>query len=332
MTEYKSLDRAFEAARRIPFDIRSDRYVVMSDYHIGDGARGSDDFSKNKAACLAALHRYFEDGYRLINLGDIEELWECDFPKVHKTYRELYNIEKRFFETGRLYRVFGNHDIFWKNADYLQSFLKPIFPGITIDEALRLEAPEGTIFLAHGHQGELFSHRLWRFSRFLVRHIWKPIQRLLHIPSTGAAVNIKKRNKKELEYYNWAKARRLIFIAGHTHRAMFASLSEIDRLRSSLDALISSHWTADNHDTVEASKAKLQAELAKQFRDLPEPLFQPGGEASPCYFNDGCCSYTTGLTAIEIDQGKIRLVKWDRRTSLRRIYEEEDMLFLFKKI
>lgn len=332
MTGFRSLDRAFEAAGRIPFDIKGGRYVVMSDYHVGDGERWSDDFRRNKAACLTALHRYFEYGYCLINLGDIEELWECDFPDVQRAYGELYDIEKRFFEAGRLYRVFGNHDIFWKNTDYLLRFLRPVFPGIIIHEALRLEAPEGTIFLTHGHQGELFSHRLWRFSRFVVRRIWRPIQRLIRIPSTGAAHNIKKRNQRELEYYRWASARRLLFIAGHTHRAMFASLSEIDRLRASLDALISRHDTPDISNAVKTKEDELRAEISKQFADQPEPLFQLEGEPSPCYFNDGCCSYTTGLTAIEIDQGRIRLVKWDRNTSLRTVYEEEDLLSLFKKI
>ena len=32
----------------------------------------------------------------------------------------------------------------------------------------------------------------------------------------------------------------------------------------------------------------------------------------PCYFNTGCGLYSNGITAIEIDDDNIRLVKWHR--------------------
>jgi hypothetical protein len=31
----------------------------------------------------------------------------------------------------------------------------------------------------------------------------------------------------------------------------------------------------------------------------------------PCYFNDGCCVHTNGITGVEIDQDEIRLVWWE---------------------
>ena len=32
---------------------------------------------------------------------------------------------------------------------------------------------------------------------------------------------------------------------------------------------------------------------------------------APAYFNCGCCVYTNGITAIEVDRGTVRLVKWE---------------------
>jgi len=37
------------------------------------------------------------------------------------------------------------------------------------------------------------------------------------------------------------------------------------------------------------------------------------GELLPCYFNTGCCLYSDGLTAIEVADGDISLVRWGPR-------------------
>lgn len=35
-------------------------------------------------------------------------------------------------------------------------------------------------------------------------------------------------------------------------------------------------------------------------------------ELKPCYYNTGCALYSDGVTGIEISEGIIKLVKWDR--------------------
>jgi PAS domain-containing protein len=340
MKTARALDRALERATRLAFDDQRDRLVVLSDQHRGDGKRGSDDFRLNREVYTAALRHYLEDGYRLVSIGDIEELWECDFPKIAATYPGIYNIEREFHDRGGLFRVYGNHDIFWRRDDVLTNCLAPLLPGVVVHESVLIEGAHGIIFLTHGHQGEFFSDRCWRVSRLLVRHLWKPVQRLLRIPSTGAAKNVKKRNRRELEYYDWAKGKKLLFIAGHTHRAMFASLSKLDRLRSVIDDLERRRSELDPRSEdyralaaeIERNVQELSERTDKEFRSRPEPVFETDGEAVPCYFNDGCCSYTNGLTAIEIDGGIIRLVKWDRDTRRRRVYEHENLRELFRRI
>ncbi len=336
----KDLDKALKNAKKVSFDVNRDKYVVMSDQHIGDGKKGSDDFRKNREVYKNSLAHYFDNGYFFISIGDSEELWECDFPDVIGFYPDVYLMEKKFHDAGRLCRIHGNHDLFWRRSDFVNRYLQPQFNGIEIQEALLLEGAGGRIFLTHGHQGEFFSDTLWKVGRFFVRNVWKPFQRVFHVPSTGAAENIEKRGKKEQEYYNWAKGEKLLFIAGHTHRAMFGSLSKVDRIRMEIEKLIrdsavlpaeSGQYKA-NIEKIKQRKDDLQSYIKKEFGKEQEPIFEPSGVSSPCYFNDGCCSYDNGVTAIEIDSGVIRLVKWDRESSTPAVYEESNLRELFIKI
>ena len=338
----KSLNKALKKAKKITFDVARDKYVVMSDQHIGDGKKGSDDFRLNRKTYKKALNYYYKNGYRFISIGDSEELWECDFPKILKKYPDVYALEKKFAAAGRLLRVYGNHDIFWKSKSFVKKYIQSTLPGITIREALLLKGKDGSIFLTHGHQGELFSHFLWPVSRFFVRTVWKPGQRFLGFKNTGAAHNIKKRGKKEQMYYRWAKGKGLLFIAGHTHRAMFSSRSKIDRLRIEIEKLVQvtstfskgSQRYISNMKKIRKKKAELQSRIQREFGKRTVQSFDETGIFSPCYFNDGCCSYNNGITAVELDRGMIRLVKWDRGGTQNKpeVYEKDKLRELFIKI
>ena len=225
---------------------------------------------------------------------------------------------------------------------FVKKYLQSELPGITIREALLLKGKEGSIFLTHGHQGELFSHVLWPLSRVIVRTLWKPAQRFLGFKNTGAAKNIKKRSKKEQMYYRWAKGKGLLFIAGHTHRAVFSSRSKIDRLRIEIEKLVQvtstlskgSQRYAANMKKIRKTKAELQSYIKREFGKKKVRSFDDTGIFSPCYFNDGCCSYNNGLTALELDSGMIRLVKWDRGVKKNKpeIYEVDKLRKLFIQI
>ena len=65
----------------LPFAPDRDRFVCFSDHHKGDGGN-ADDFRKNASLYSQALSYYEEQGYRLILLGDNEELWETRMGKV----------------------------------------------------------------------------------------------------------------------------------------------------------------------------------------------------------------------------------------------------------
>lgn len=322
----KALDRAFERAKRVSFDLKNEKIVIISDQHIGDGKRGSDDFQVNRDVYLKALNHYFENGFFLISVGDNEELWECDFDKIFDFNREVYELERKFFLEGRLIRIFGNHDRFWGIKSFREKI--SIFEDIEIVESLLIN---DKIFIAHGHQGELESDILWPLSRWIVRYIWKPFQRLTGIPSNSPAQNWKVRDRREEAYYRWAREKGILFIAGHTHRAMFESLSKIDRLRMKMEELERSipELTEEGRKRVFEKIQEIDRGIKKSLlenRDgKPEKRFEKGIPV-PCYFNSGCCIYPDGMTGIEMEDGFIRLVKWEkRRVIVRKIFEEENL-------
>jgi len=59
--------------------------------------------------------------------------------------------------------------------------------------------------------------------------------------------------------------------------------------------------------------------VLKKTSGLPPPDFS--ANPIPCYFNSGCCGYTNGLTALEIESEEIRLIKWEKENYYRRILQ-----------
>jgi len=329
----KALDRAFERAKRLYLDLKKEKIIIISDQHIGDGKKGSDDFQINKEVYLNALNYYFENGFFLISVGDNEELWECDFDKIFAFNREVYELERKFFLEGRLIRIFGNHDRFWSIKSFREQ--NSIFGDMEIIESLLIN---DKIFIAHGHQGELESDILWPLSRWIVRYIWKPFQRLTGIPSNSPAQNWKVRDRREEAYYKWAREKRVLFIAGHTHRAMFESLSKIDRLRMRIEELEKSIPELKEEERervfeeIQEIKRKIERSLLENRDGKPEKRLEKEIPV-PCYFNSGCCIYPNGMTGIEIENGFIRLVKWEKKEGiLRKIFEDEILEKILSKI
>ena len=62
------------------------------------------------------------------------------------------------------------------------------------------------------------------------------------------------------------------------------------------------------------------------------------GKPLPCYFNTGCGHFRNGITNIEIEGDKIRLIKWWRAESLplekrrEELWKEESLSELRKKL
>ncbi|MGI6776821.1 MAG: metallophosphoesterase [Acetivibrionales bacterium] len=267
----KTLERiseVFNSSDQITID-DSSRVVIMSDCHRGDGS-WADDFLKNQNIYFTALTHYYNNNYTYIEIGDGDELWKNKkLSEIIQQHSDAYWLMSKFFNKGRLYLIYGNHDIDKKNSDFVKKNLYqyyyerektfiPLFKNIKLHEGLILKHSEtnGKIFLIHGHQADNFNGRLWKMSRFLVRNLWRPLSSFGIKDPTSAAKNHVKKETIEKILTAWVIREKNMLIAGHTHRPMF-----------------------------------------------PEP-------GKPPYFNDGSCVHPRCITAIEISDGYIMLVKW----------------------
>lgn len=267
MSTESRLNKLFQTSPIISCDYLS-RYVIMSDCHRGIGNWG-DNFLKNQNIYSAALSYYYQNDYTYIELGDGDELWENrDMTEIVATHSDVFELLSRFYQDKRLYMLCGNHDFVKKKQQFLRCCNDyyceskccrlPLMPGLCVHESLILKNRINgySIFLVHGHQGDLLNDTLWKFSRFLVRYIWRPLELFALNDPTSAAKNNTKKSAVEQRLLAWSSKHSQMLIAGHTHRPMF-----------------------------------------------------PVDDTSR-YFNCGSCVHPHCITALEICNNKITLVKW----------------------
>ena len=335
---FESLDIVLGGVRKgdknsgiiVPFDIHTGRFIILSDQHKGT-RDGADDFMPAEKNYLTALDYYFNNNYSFVALGDCEELWENTPDAVMKVNKTVLQSEARFLQAERYYRVFGNHDLEWKYAFQQMFYLKPIFgPAIKVYEGIELQAQYNnktySIFLSHGHQGDKRSDGS-KFSMWFVAAIWTPIQRFLEISVNTISQSFDLVDNHNIMMYEWsATHKQLIFISGHTHKPVFASLDHVDRLTHQL---ANAKLTGNNE---QIKKIEHELELRKQ--EYAGKKFVKS-MAYPSYFNSGCCCFSDGdVTGIEIEDGFIRLVKWktDNNNSMRIVLEESPLAYIFDQL
>ena len=308
----------------------SHKFIVFSDQHKGAGDK-ADEFRKCKHTYIAALQHYLQNGFSLILLGDVEELWEQGFKKVEKTHRDVLQLEASF-PPGRYFRIWGNHDDKWMSERKVRKKLARYMPTGAIYEAIRFELHNdsesvGTMLLLHGHQGTFASDKIRGLARFFVR-IFRYIQRSIRIGKTTPAKDACLRGKHDTIMYNWAvKQNNLILVAGHTHRPVWSSRTHLQKLQSELEALKAGPDTPEQRELIRAK------ELEVQERESKSKPCEDTIKTSPSYFNTGCCRFDDGdITGIEIEDGTIRLIKWSSNNLQREELEKEQLLTIFAQI
>lgn len=210
----KRIDRALQHALHLPLNAGS-RYVIISDCHRGEGTV-NDNFLKNQNLYFAALEFYFKKDFFYLELGDGEELWENrSISRIRSCHQEVYRLFSCFKREERIVRLYGNHDMERKGE---------------LPEALILDNCEGgrDICMIHGHQADFFNSVCWRLSRFLVRYLWKPLERLGVNDPTSAARNYRKAVRYENCMENWVKKHDVYLVAGHSHRPRIPVDGETD--------------------------------------------------------------------------------------------------------
>ena len=210
MRYLKCLDHAFQNPLFLPLN-KDTKYVFFSDCHRGIGNH-TDNFLKNANNYSAALQYYYQNGFHYIEAGDGDELWEnkklCQIQEIHN---DVFQQLKLFQQCNRLTLLYGNHDIVKKHPGFSSDF--------SYAESIILESntPHFEFRILHGHQIDLLNSTFWKLTRFLVRHIWAPLEAFGVKDPTSAAKNNRKKNRLEKRYIAYARKRGCYLMTGHTH-------------------------------------------------------------------------------------------------------------------
>ncbi|MFP4344057.1 MAG: metallophosphoesterase [Anaerolineales bacterium] len=233
MSTRTKLTEVLDKVAEVPFDDGS-RLILLGDLHRGTN-NWADDSSQNQTLVFYALMHYYENGFTYIEVGDGDELLENrNFAEIKRAHSHIYWLMSKFHAEGRLYLLFGNHNMQWRNSDAARKELseyydevarepRPLFPDISVHEGLLLHHTETDrrLFVVHGHQGDLLSDTLWWLGRWIVRFVWTPLQLLGVRDITSPAQNFTKRNRVERRIVAWVAENEQPLIAGHTHRPVF---------------------------------------------------------------------------------------------------------------
>jgi UDP-2,3-diacylglucosamine pyrophosphatase LpxH len=289
-------------ARQLQSD---DRIVILSDMHLGNGGE-SDDFRHNADLCSRVLRDYYlKRNFILVLNGDIEDLGKFSLRKIEERWGDIHELFTSFSKRAGLFKIVGNHDIHLLSKREHEIELKPL-------SSLRLYFRENTIFIFHGHQASLFFEKFNYLDAFFLRYFAQP----LGIMNYSIAHDSAKRFKVERRVYDFSAKRKILSIIGHTHRPLFESLSKIDSIKFKIEHLCRSF--IDARDGVKKSierdirfyRRELESIYGRDMKNGSRSSLYNSNLVVPCLFNSGCAIGKRGITAIEIDNGKIALVYW----------------------
>lgn len=310
-----------------------DRIVIFSDLHMGNGSR-TDDFVHNGDLFADVLrHHYAEKQFHLILNGDVEELQRFSMRSIVGRWSHVYEAFAAVADRGGLTRIVGNHDLDLLEGGPSVGPLAMVghehWPETfadTVLESLRLNHESGELFVFHGHQTSRRYERHNNVIRLFLRYVADP----LRIGNYTVAADSQKRFRTERRVYEFATSRKVLAVIGHTHRPLFESMSKTDTIQFEIERLCRKYPKSKKQRKIEERIAWLKQELLEiqeESSRKPEPasLYQEH-LLVPSMFNSGCVLGKRGMTALEIEQDRMRLVYWFDATRQQKFiqYRAED--------
>lgn len=268
----KKLQDLYENSKELNFNSEN-KIVFISDVHRGDGTF-YDALLTNRNIYKTALGYYFRQGFTYVEVGDGDELWKNkNFTEIAYAYENVFKILNKFKEKNRLYMIYGNHDIIKKRESFYSSQYRAL---------RKCGADYGQNFLKFIKDIKFYESLTFKYEevgeKFLVTHG----NQVDFMNSTGWMVN------RFLVRYVWK------FLNGIAGFKDPTSPAKSNTKGSKVDRQLE-RWAKNN------SKMLLCGHTHNS-------RFPKQNEAP--YFNDGCCVLPDSMTAIEIENGEISLVKW----------------------
>ncbi len=264
---------------------------------ISDCHRGDgswvDDFTHNQNLYYAAIKYYYKNGFTYIDLGDSDELWK------NKNFSDISNIYTDIF---RLLHDFYKEDRYYMiygNHDIVKKYPAYIKKNFERYYNSHTDSYEPLFENIKAHEGLILKHRDTQ-SKVL----------LIHGHQGDLLNDIFWRLGRFLTRYVWRKLE-LFGLKDPTSAAKnYAKERKVERKIL--------EWVRINKQTVIAGHTH-------------RPTCPPE-EVHP-YFNDGSCVHPNCITAMEIENAEITLVKWDIKTKEdRSVYVDREPLAVPRKL
>jgi len=301
---YKRLTKQFESSPELSLHLHN-KWVIFSDLHMGDGG-STDDFKRNYKLFSQALENfYLKKNHALILNGDVEELQRFKISKIFAQWQNVYDLFDRFHERDALYKTIGNHDL------ELQLMKDLPFPYKHY-ESLRLKFNDEYLFVFHGHQASKKYQQHNELIGFTLKYFANP----LGIKSYSVSHSSQKQYTIEKRAYGFSSFNKIVSVIGHTHRPLFESLHKVERLKYKIEQLCRDFATATakSKDDIKHHIKSHKKELKQYYRENKAHNFRNYVYNTlfhiPCVFNSGCVVGKRGMTCLEIENDKIRLVHW----------------------
>lgn len=236
----------------------------------------ADNFAKNQNLYFAALNYYYDKNYTYIEIGDGDELWE------NKRFSDIFNMHKDVFWILSKFYHQNRLYFIYGNHDIVKkdpSFAQNyLYQYYDPHEKREIPLFENITI----HEGLVLKHRFTGNKIFLVHgHQVDPINSTFWKISRFLIRYL----WKPLESYGIKNA---------------TSPAKNYKKKDNVDKKLL-EWVVKNKHMLIAGHTH-------------RPMFPEVGEIS--YFNDGSCIHPRCITAIEIENGTIKLVKWCMKTKI----------------
>lgn len=268
------LDKTLKNAKSLTINGNS-KIIMFSDLHKGDNSY-ADDFAHNMKIYKYAMTEYYNKNFTYIELGDGVELWEnYSFEPIYKNYKNIFELLKLFYDDDRLYMMWGNHDMIFSNPLTVEKIMYKIFPPKNIVQKERL-------------------FDLKYFESIMLK-IEKTDKKILLIHGHQADwfnYRFWKVSRFFVRYF-WMPMQKWFSFKDPTSPAKnYKNLIRVERKLKD--------WMLKNNNQMVIAGHTHRPRF-------PDPGLLP-------YFNDGSCVHPNSIIGLEIENLKIKMVKWHYNT------------------